>query len=387
MAKDIVYRLLAMKFNISHMTVPITPGLINAMKDLYSPEEAWLLNLMPMSPASAKTIARSQFKNQKKVEEMLMDLVSRGLLIEFSKNGVQKYMMAPLVPGVLEMQLMKGEDTPESRESAQRLHDNLLEMHDIYFDTLEKMDTSFARVIPVNREIPWQDQALPYEDVRYIINDAKKFAVANCYCRTDKYLRGEKTCNAPLEICMAVNFSADFLIRNNIAKEVDRDTMLKKLDIAEEHNLVHMTDNTKSGFTFICNCCGCCCGLLGASTVRDRKAATVASSLIVEWNAEKCNHCGKCGQACQVNALSWINKVAVYSENRCIGCGECIDSCPKDALRLIPRKGWKEPTDSLGHMVADMMARRIKASLMLPIKKLPGHNRIAAKVNEINKYE
>ncbi len=387
MAFDLEYRLLAIKFNLSHMPVPITAGLIKIMKGFYSPEEAWLLNLMPMLPSSAKTIARLQFKNLKKVEEMLNDMASRGLLVEFSKNGVQKYIMAPFVPGVVEMQLMKGEDTPESRESAHELHDNLYEMHDEFLNALEKMNTSFARVIPVNKNISQQNLVLPYEDVRTIINNAKKFAISSCYCRTDKYLRGEKACDAPREICMAVDFSADFLIRNNIGKEVDRDTMLEKLDLAEEHNLVHMTDNSKSGFTFICNCCGCCCGLLGASTIMDRKAATVPSSLVVEWDAEKCNHCGKCVRTCQVNALSSINKVTVYSEKRCIGCGECIDSCPKEALSLIPREGWEEPKDSLGHMVADMMARRVKAGLMLPVKKMPGHKSIVKLVNNINKYK
>ena len=119
----------------------------------------------------------------------------------------------------------------------------------------------------------------------------------------------------------------------------------------------------------------------------NRKAATIVSSVIVEWDEEKCNHCGKCAKTCQVNSLSWINRVTVYSKERCIGCGECIDSCPKEALSLIPREGWKEPKETLGHMVADMMARRLKASFMLPIKKMPGNKLIAKMVNNINSYE
>ncbi len=82
-----------------------------------------------------------------------------------------------------------------------------------------------------------------------------------------------------------------------------------------------------------------------------------------------------------------FNKVTIYSENRCVGCDECIDVCPRGALLLVPRSNWEEPAGTLGDMVADMMARRVKAGLLLPVKKLPGHKKIAQMVNDINKYE
>ncbi len=387
MSLDLPYRLMAIKFNISHMPVPMTRGLIDLMKEFYTREEAWLLGLMPMMPVSARVVARLQGKDLKKVEPMLLDLVSRGLLVEFNKNGVQKFQMAPFVPGVVEMQLMKGEDTPQARQIAHKMHELLFDMHDEFLDALEKMGSSFARVIPVDKNISQESYVLPYEDARYIINNAKRFALSHCYCRADKDLRGEKACNAPRDICMSFDFAADFLIRNNIGKEADRETMLAKLDLAEKHNLVHMTDNAKDGLTFLCNCCGCCCGLLGAATRLGRKPPVIVSSLIVEWDMAACDHCGKCTRACQIKAFSWINKVTIYSENRCVGCGECIDVCPRGALRLVPRPNWEEPVDTLGDMVADMMAKRVKAGLLLPVKKLPGHKKIAQMVNDINKYE
>jgi NAD-dependent dihydropyrimidine dehydrogenase PreA subunit len=387
MAGNFIYRLLAIRYNLSHMPVPITPGLIELMKEFYSPEEARLITFMPLLPSSAKKIAQWQFKNIDDTEKILKDLAVRGLLVGFVKKGVLKYQMAPFVPGIVEMQLMKGEDTPASRRTAQKIHDGLLEMNVQFLDAMNGMGTSFARVIPVNEGISSTSKILPYEDARAIINKSKKFAISHCYCRTDKHLRNEKACGAPREICMSLDFAADFLIRNNIAKETDRETMLEKLDLAEKHNLVHMTDNAKDGFTFICNCCGCCCGLLGASTRLNSKPATVSSSYIVEWDMEKCNHCGKCARACQINALQWINKITVYNEKRCIGCGECISSCPKDALKLVPRKDWKEPQETFGGMVADMMARRIKSGMMLPIKKMPGHKFIAKIIDDINRVE
>ena len=164
--KDLVFRMLAHKFNISFMPVVVTDGMVELMKDFYSREEAWLLVLMPLMPVSAKTVARLQFKNPAKVEKMLQDMVNRGLLIEFTDDGVQKFQMAPFIPGVVEMTLMKGEDTPESRRYAKKMHDLLEDSNSRVLDKIEAMGSSFARVIPVNQGLSHENQTLPYEDVR-----------------------------------------------------------------------------------------------------------------------------------------------------------------------------------------------------------------------------
>jgi len=163
--KDLVFRMLAHKFNISYMPVVVTDGMVELMKDFYSREEAWLLVLMPLMPVSAKTIARLQFKNPEKVEKMLLDMVNRGLLIEFTDDGVQKFQMAPFIPGVAEMTLMKGEDTPESRRYAKKMHDLLEDSSSRVLDKIDAMDSFFARVIPVNQGLSHDTQTLPYEDV------------------------------------------------------------------------------------------------------------------------------------------------------------------------------------------------------------------------------
>ena len=380
--QDFVFRMLAHKFNLSYMPVVVTDGMVELMKDFYSPEEAWLLLLMPLMPVSAKTIARLQFKNPAKVEKMLQDMVRRGLLIEFTDDGVQKSQMAPFIPGVVEMTLMKGEDTPESRRYAKKMHDLLEESNSRILDKIDAMGSSFARVIPVNQGLANENQTLPYEDVRSIIEGARTFAITHCHCRTQKFLADEKVCDAPRDVCMSLDFAADFLIRAGIGRSVDRKTMLEKLDLAEKHNLVHMSDNSRSGFTFVCNCCGCCCGILTATTKLGRNAPVIKSSLIAEWDSKKCKDCGKCTRVCQVKGLSQINQVTIFSEERCLGCGECISTCPEKALRLIPREDWEEPEKTYGHMVADTMARRIKSGTFLRGKKLPGQEYVAKMINK-----
>lgn len=57
-------------------------------------------------------------------------------------------------------------------------------------------------------------------------------------------------------------------------------------------------------------------------------------------------------------------------------------ACPEGALRLVPRQEWEEPEETYGHMVADMLARRINAETLLRVKKLPGHDYVAKSINK-----
>lgn len=387
MPLDLAHRLLHIRINMMHTPAPMTREFLEILKDLYTKKEAWLVGLMPLFPASARVIALLQFKKPSAVEKTLLDLVDRGLMIEIVVKGVQKFMIPVAVPGLFEFQLMDGGDTPLKRKFARTVHDALLNTPELFYGKYEKMGSSFARVIPVNRNLSPGTDRLPYEDARNIIMNAKKFAITNCYCRREKELIGEKTCDAPKDVCMALNFAADFTIKHNLGREVDRETMLMKLDEAEKHNLVHMSDNYMgTGYSFICNCCGCCCGLLGAITQTDAKGPFVLSSMMIEMDNEKCNNCGKCVKVCNVKALSLMHKKTILNKTKCIGCGYCVDVCPQNALKFVPRPGWHEPPKDYGEMAVDLMRRRGRIMMKVPfIRKLAARS-VNNIINEANKF-
>ena len=380
---DLAHRLLAFRFNMTYVPVPIIPEFITMLKLLYTKEEAWLAAFMPPAFASAKTVARLQRKDTATVEKMLKGMIDKRLLIEYTDRGIQKFSLPPFVPGVAEFQLMSGEITPQLIEFTKKFHGAFSSKQNVFLEKLGEMGSSFARVIPVNQSISSAQNILVYEDARAIIRGAKKFAISHCYCRMAKDVLEEKSCSAPREICMAFDFPADFLIRNKIGKEVDCDTMLRKLDLAEEHHLVHVTDNAQSGFSFMCHCCGCCCGFLTSLNVYNIRPPIVMSSRVIQRDSEACDHCGKCTRVCQLGALSWVNKNTLYNEKRCIGCGVCVGVCPNNALTLVSRPNWEEPSPTYGDMMVDMMTQRLRAGLMLPIKKLPGHKFMAKWANDI----
>ena len=383
MALDLAHRLLAFRFNMTYVPVPIIPEFITMLKLLYTKEEAWLAAFMPPAFASAKTVARLQRKDTATVEKMLKGMIDKRLLIEYTDRGIQKFSLPPFVPGVAEFQLMSGEITPQLIEFTKKFHGAFSSKQNVFLEKLGEMGSTFARVIPVNQSVSSAQNILVYEDARAIIRGAKTFAISHCYCRMAKDVLQEKSCSAPREICMAFDFPADFLIRNKIGKEVDCDAMLRKLDLAEEHHLVHVTDNAQSGFSFMCHCCGCCCGFLTSLNVYNIRPPIVMSSWVIQRDSEACDHCGKCTRVCQLGALSWVNKNTLYNEKRCIGCGVCVGVCPNDALTLVARPNWEEPSPTYGDMMVDMMTQRLRAGLMLPIKKLPGHKFMAKWANDI----
>jgi Na+-translocating ferredoxin:NAD+ oxidoreductase RNF subunit RnfB len=96
----------------------------------------------------------------------------------------------------------------------------------------------------------------------------------------------------------------------------------------------------QEGRFFICNCCGCCCGVLRGINELGIPASTVINShYYAEIDPDLCSDCGLCAEErCQVNAIS-ENEDAIYEVIRenCIGCGLCITTCPTEAVKLVRR--------------------------------------------------
>lgn len=49
-----------------------------------------------------------------------------------------------------------------------------------------------------------------------------------------------------------------------------------------------------------------------------------------------CTGFGNCVKACQFDAISIVNGVAVVDREKCKACGKCVSSCPRSLIELIP---------------------------------------------------
>ena len=60
---------------------------------------------------------------------------------------------------------------------------------------------------------------------------------------------------------------------------------------------------------------------------------------IIKIDAEKCNGCGLCAQACHEAAISMIDgKARLLRENFCDGLGNCLPVCPTGAISFEERE-------------------------------------------------
>ncbi len=60
--------------------------------------------------------------------------------------------------------------------------------------------------------------------------------------------------------------------------------------------------------------------------------------LVPEVDADKCIHCGKCAQVCEVSAIAAIRTTVVTFHDLCSGCGACALVCPTGAIAEVPMR-------------------------------------------------
>jgi ferredoxin len=179
---------------------------------------------------------------------------------------------------------------------------------------------------------------LPYDDVKMMIEANKTFHLADCVCREQQEQLGRR-CKFPKRTCLS--FTA--FERKSRPGDVSKEEALRKLDEFEELGLVHTVSNVVRGPTiggtvsYVCNCCGCCCGILRGITEFGVEGSVAQANYYSEVDASACVGCGVCVGRCQVKAVQLVDGVAVVNRKACIGCGLCVTKCPSGAARLVPK--------------------------------------------------
>ena len=101
--------------------------------------------------------------------------------------------------------------------------------------------------------------------------------------------------------------------------------------------------NVETGHYYICNCCGCCCGVLRSINELGINASDVINSYYyAQIDEDVCVACGTCkDERCQVNAIEEGDDAYRVIQEKCIGCGLCVTTCPSEAMKLVR----KQPQD------------------------------------------
>jgi len=330
---------------------------IRLLKRIFEPEQAELFCDLKLTFETPEQIAERTGRPLEGLGEMLTGMWERGQIFGVKFGPVKMFKMVPWAFGIYEFQLPHMD-----RELAEMCEEYMK----VYGREFFKRTPQFMQVIPIEREIPAKHEALTYEKVSAIVERGQSFLVNDCICKKEQDLL-ENRCDKPMEVCLAIAPVPDVFGEAKTGRAISREEAYGVLNMAEEAGLVHLTWNVQNGHFFICNCCGCCCGVLRSINDLNIPASRVVNAYyFAEIDPDVCESCGTCAyERCQVNAVQEGENAYEVIRERCIGCGLCVTTCPAEAIHLV-RKPDQElvfpPTDEMAWYEARARERGIDIS-------------------------
>jgi electron transport complex protein RnfB len=308
------------------------------LRKLVSPEEAALAALLGKDPETAEAVAGRAGLAVAPVRATLNALVRRGLVWPGKGERGLVYRLAPFIVGIYEAQ-------------AETLDHELAHLFEDYLDQggakgIMGPLPSLHRVMPAHGSVK-SEWILPYDDVRDLLLASRAFSVRDCICRKEQELLGTRACATPMHNCLSISPAP----RSVRPGDISREQALAVLDQAEEAGLVHTVSNVLAGVSYVCNCCGCCCGILRGITDFGLEHSVAAANYRASIDAEVCTGCETCVERCQVGAMAMRDGIAVVDARKCIGCGLCVTGCVAKAASLT-----RKPEAEIVHPPADYAA-------------------------------
>ncbi len=300
------------------------------LRKLFTAGEARLASLLGRESESFEAIAARACRAGPDTRRQLIAMAKRGLVWPAKTDAGLCFRLAPFVVGWYEAQ-------------GATIDHELAHLVEDYFTQggakgIMGPEPSLHRVVPVHGSVK-SELILPHADVRALLEKAKAFSVGDCICRKQQELAlGRRDCTVPMHNCLSFSNEA----RKPGPNGVSREEALAVLDQADEDGLVHTVSNVLAGVSYVCNCCGCCCGILLGITRYGLEHSVAAAPYVASTDAATCTGCGTCIERCQVKAIADRDGVSVVDPRRCIGCGLCVTGCASGAARLQRRPDGRE---------------------------------------------
>jgi ferredoxin len=361
---------------------------------LFSQREAGLVAQLPIKPFTADK-ADSIWKMGITESRMILDeLASRGILIDMEIRGTTLYVLPPPMAGFFEFSLMRVRDDIDQKLLSELFHQYLNVEEDFIKALFATGDTQLGRAF-VQEPVLSGDNALhvlDYERASHVIDTAKHIGVGVCYCR-HKMQHLDRSCDAPMNICMTFGATAQSLSRHDITRSVDKAEARDLLDEAYEKNLVQFGENVQRRVSFICHCCGCCCEAMIAARKYGILQPVHTSNFLPAVEQGSCNGCGKCVTVCPVEAIALISandpgkpalKLARVDNDICLGCGVCVRNCNIGALALESRpERIMTPLTTTRRTILMAIERGTLQNLIFDNQVLMSHRALAAMLGVI----
>jgi ferredoxin len=364
-ATQSAYGRLTERLNRFPQGAPPSEHLYAILRMLFSEREAELVALLPIRPFTAARAAAAWRMGEAEARKVLDALASRALLVDFEQEGVLHYVLPPPMAGFFEFSMMRVRGDLDQKLLAELFYQYLNVEEDFVRELFARGRTQLGRAFVHEPAIPEEDalHVLDFERASEVIRNATHRGVSTCYCR-HKMLHLDRACDAPLDICMTFDTTAQSLVRHGHARAVDAAEGLELLHRAWESDLVQFGENVRESVNFICNCCGCCCEAMIAARRFSVMHPIHTTPFLPAVDEAACNGCARCVRTCPVEAMSTVSAndprsprrmVARLDAERCLGCGLCVRACRDGGVRLR-RKGSRTLTPRNGAHRAVLMA-------------------------------
>jgi Na+-translocating ferredoxin:NAD+ oxidoreductase subunit B len=296
---------------------------LRILQKICSPDEAALAALLTGTPEPAAVIAALAGAPATEVRRALFSLARRGIVWLDKADGEVRFRLAPFIVGAYEAQ-------------AELMDHELAHLVEEYLAAggaqgIMGPQPALHRVVPADGVVK-TEEIQPYDDVRALLEGHRTFHVEPCICRLQQEALGN-ACAYPTRVCLSFSERE----RDPRPGDIDRSEALALLEMTEQVGLVHTVSNIVDGVAYVCNCCGCCCGILRGITEWGIAGSVASANYFALIDPELCSDCGTCIERCQVGAISTGAGFAVVDQARCIGCGLCVSGCPNDVARLERR--------------------------------------------------
>ncbi len=351
---------------------PAHRALIEILETLFSEEECRVAAAIPLRVASLGQVARNAGLPEGRTRTVLEMLATKGLVVDLPRDDRPTlYYLNPAIIGFFEFSMMRVRADIDQAKVARLMWEYLREDPERGFlRMLAAGETFIARPLVAEDALGPEiaTEILDWQRASAIIEEAGAWAEGLCHCRHVKLHLGER-CSYPLDHCLSLGFSADYLVRNGMAKPISKQRALDVVGWSREHGCVQMADNVRHRPAFICNCCPCCCEMLEGFRTLPQMTTVITSGWMADCDATACNGCGKCATACPVDAIEMVpaqrteaaprrRKRAVVDPQLCLGCGVCHRACQFEALAMVPgEKVPRTPEDLYDKMIRQAVER------------------------------
>lgn len=256
------------------------------------------------------------------LQKLLDDLAVKGI-IEYNWENLdgknpeheKRYVLPMFVPGSAEFTVMNQQQMEEHPEISTFFE----RMSYLPLTKVTKMVPPGGagigmHVIPVERAIEHENQAVDVERISHWLKKYDHFAAGACSCRVAERVRGGNAGSDPQNWCIAVGDMADYCVETGKGHFITYDEMLDILLLAEKNGYVHQITNIDGSDKIfaVCNCDVDVCYALRTSQLFNTPNMS-RSAYVAEVEGEKCVACAGCVEVCPAGAVQLGQKIPTTS--------------------------------------------------------------------------